>query len=95
LVTSSKIEASIKSREPAVQTCPELGKIAFAAPGIALSRSASASTIVGDLPPSSSVTRFIWRAEACMMRWPVAVEPVKAILRTSGCSISGWPTSGP
>src|SRR5574342_467552 len=29
------------------------------------------------------------------MRWPVASDPVNAILATSGCSTSGAPTSAP
>ena len=46
--------------------------------------SASANTTFGDLPPSSSVTFFRLPVAAAMMRLPTGVEPVKAILSTSG-----------
>ena len=47
------------------------------------------------LPPSSSDSRL---PDAATDRWiclPTAVEPVKAILSTPGCSTSAWPTAGP
>ena len=40
--------------------------------------------IIGSEPPSSSVTRFIPGAASAMICSPTGVEPVKAILRTSG-----------
>ena len=46
------------SREPAMQTWPELAKIAVAAPCAVLPMSTSGRTMTGDLPPSSRVTRF-------------------------------------
>ena len=39
---------------------------------------------MGDLPPSSSVTRFIVAAPSRMMLSPTPTEPVKEILATSG-----------
>ena len=54
----------------------------------AFSQSSSAKTMLGDLPPSSSETRFKSREASSMMRDPTAVEPVKEILR-----IRGWVTS--
>jgi hypothetical protein len=51
--------------------------------------------IIGSLPPSSSVTRFVPRAASAMMRSPVGVEPVNATLRVSGCVTSASPASGP
>ncbi len=65
------------------------------APLMALSRSASAKMMFGDLPPSSSdslakfsaLLRTTWRA--------VAAPPVKAILRTSGWRVSAAPVLGP
>src|SRR3990172_4801961 len=58
-------------------------------------RSASAKTIEGDLPPSSSETRLIVPAPARMTERPVTVEPVKAILFTSGCSARAAPATSP
>ena len=94
-VTSSKALFSTYSRDPAEQTWPWLKKIALAAPGIARSMSASANTTFGDLPPSSSVTFFRLPLAASMIRLPTAVEPVKAILSTSGCAARASPASPP
>ena len=69
---------------------PRTGAAAAAA-----SRSASAKTMLALLPPSSSVTRFTWSAQPAMIRLPTAVDPVKPILRTSGCSTSRHPASAP
>src|SRR5207249_1601479 len=66
------------------------------APDTALLRSASANTMLGDLPPSSRLTRFrLLSADARAMRLPTSVEPVKAILSTSGCAASLAPASSP
>ena len=61
----------------------------------ARSRSASPKMTFADLPPSSSVTRLIEPAAPRMTSRPTSVEPVKAILATSGCSTSRWPTTEP
>src|SRR2546423_15433930 len=58
-------------------------------------RSASSQTISGSDPPSSSVSRLVPFDASAMIRSPVLVEPVKAILRTSGCVTSASPVSGP
>ena len=47
-------------------------------------KSASSSTRLIDLPPSSRKTGFTVAAAAAMIRRPVAVEPVKATMSTSG-----------
>src|ERR1700690_3255824 len=65
------------------------------APSIAASKSASAKKILGDFPPSSSVTRFTVSAASFTMILPTAAEPVKAILSTSGCFTSGEPQLSP
>ena len=71
-------------REPAQHTWPWLNQIASTTPSIAPSRSASSKTTNGDLPPSSRDSFLpdpaVWRRR---MR-PTSVEPVKAILSTSG-----------
>ena len=60
------------------------------------STSASAKTMFADLPPSSSVTRLIVPAAAARRSTrPTSVEPVKAILPTSGCSTSRCPQVRP
>ena len=61
----------------------------------ALARSASAQMIIGSEPPSSSVTRLEPLAASAPTRSPVGVEPVNAILRTSGCVTSASPAPGP
>ena len=69
--------------------------------GTAWSRSASVSTTIGFLPPSSTITRLIWRADGdrraaiSLIARPTALEPVKAMTATSGCSTSRAPTSSP
>src|SRR6266852_6742374 len=65
------------------------------AAGIAWSRAASSSRIVGDLPPSSSVTRFMVAAPSRMICSPTPTEPVKEILSTSGLRTSSAPTTSP
>ena len=82
-------------REPAVQTWPWLKKIAAAAPCTARSTSQSSSTITGDLPPSSSDTRFMSSTAARPISLPTSVEPVKAILSTPGCATSAAPAVSP
>ena len=46
--------------------------------------SASSHTIIGSLPPSSSVTRLISRPATSITWRPTSVEPVKAMRRTRG-----------
>ena len=47
----------------------------------------TAATITGAWPPSSMVTRFMcWPASAASCL-PTGVEPVKVILRITGCGI--------
>ena len=49
----------------------------------------------GDLPPSSSATRFTVSAATAATRLPARVEPVNEIMSTSGCETSASPTSAP
>src|SRR5437588_10208926 len=65
------------------------------APSMAASKSASAKNMLGDLPPSSSVTRFTVSAASFTMIFPTLADPVKAILLTSGCLTSGDPQVSP
>jgi hypothetical protein len=82
-------------RERAQQSCPALSNTAHGAAVAAASMSASAKITLADLPPSSSVTRLIVAAAPAAIDRPTSVEPVKAILATSGCSTSRRPHSRP
>ena len=62
-----------------MQVWPEFWKAPHTAPDAARSRSASAHTIIGSLPPSSSSTGVRVSAAAAMTRLPVRAEPVKQI----------------
>jgi hypothetical protein len=72
-----------------------LKKIPIAAAGIAFFRSASAKMKVGDLPPSSRLTRLKLLLLASMIARPVTVEPVKATLSTSMWLASAAPAVRP
>ena len=78
-----------------MQAWPWLWKIANAEPFTAASMLASAKTMLAPLPPSSSCTRFTFPADSSTIRRPTAVEPVKAILRTSGCDARCSPADAP
>ena len=94
-MNSSIAERSTKIRERAQQSWPALPKTAPGAAAAAASMSASAKTTLADLPPSSSVTRLIVPAAPSAIPRPTSVEPVKAILATSGCSTSRLPQTEP
>jgi hypothetical protein len=76
-----------------MQICPWFMKPPKLAAAAASSRSASARTISGAFPPSSSRTRFRCRALVSAMIRPTRVEPVKLIRRTAGCSMRVSTTS--
>src|SRR5208282_4981644 len=65
------------------------------APSTEASQSASAKNILGDLPPSSSVTRLSVSAALLTIILPTAALPVKAILSTPGCATSAAPAVSP
>ena len=69
--------------------------VPLAAPGIATSMSASLKTTLGDLPPSSSETRFRLPSAAWTIILPTSVEPVKAILSTSMWAARAAPAVSP
>ena len=60
--------------------------------GTEVAKSASSSTMVADLPPSSRKTRLRVAAPFSMIRLPTAVEPVNEIRSTLGDSVSSSPT---
>src|SRR5271154_4676756 len=65
------------------------------APSTEASQSASAKNIFGDLPPSSSVTRFSVSAALFTIILPTAALPVKATLSTPACATSAAPAVSP
>ncbi len=65
------------------------------APATVFSKSQSANTSIGDLPPSSSVTGISFSAAALATMRPTSTLPVNVTLRTFGCATSGPPHSGP
>ena len=84
-----------RSRVGAVQVCAEFCISVVAAETAARSRSASANTILADLPPSSSVTGTTWSAAAFMIAIPVGTEPVKVMWSMPGWEASAAPVSRP
>jgi hypothetical protein len=92
LATSrSATPSCTRIREPAQQTWPWLNQIASTTPSTTLSRSASGKTMKGDLPPSSRESFLPLPAVAVRISRPTSVEPVKAILSTSGWVTSASP----
>ena len=87
-------ESSTISRAPAEQTWPECRNTAVRAKSTAVSKSASAKTTLGFLPPSSSATFFTVAAAVAMIRLPVSSPPVKETMSTRGSSESGAPDLG-
>jgi hypothetical protein len=65
------------TRSVEMQTWPELTSPPHAAPLAARSGSASSSTIMGSLPPSSRPTGVSVSAARAITFLPVATEPVK------------------
>jgi hypothetical protein len=92
---SSKIFRSTSTRLRAQQSCPALSKTAHSDEETHASRSASAKTRLADLPPSSSETRLIPSAAACITSRPTTVEPVNDTLRTSGWRTNARPATVP
>ena len=84
-----------RMRDRAQQSWPALSKTAYGAVAAARSMSASAKTMLALLPPSSSVSRLMWRAQPVMICCPTSVDPVNTIFRTSGWSTRRWPTTLP
>jgi hypothetical protein len=89
------MDLSTKTREPAEQISPWFQKMPLADPSMAASNSASANTMFGDFPPSSSVTRFSVSAPLFMMILPTSRDPVNPTLSTRGVATSGAPAVSP
>ncbi|MNT56903.1 hypothetical protein D3C72_1942400 [compost metagenome] len=82
-------------RVGASQDWPELLKHSSTLPVTRSSRSASAKTMFGDLPPSSSVTRLTVSAASLLTAMPARVEPVNDIMSISRCFDSTAPALMP
>ena len=83
-LASSFLARGTNMREGALQLWPVLVIICMTPDFTALARSASSSTMLADLPPSSCATRFTVGAAACATSTPARVEPVNDIMSTSG-----------
>ncbi len=83
---SSYRDSWTKIRSMPMQIWPALEKHAWTAPVTAASRSASARTTIGFLPPSSIEAPISRRPQAAASSRPVAVEPVNARWSTSSSS---------
>ena len=93
--TSSKTPRSTRMRDAAEQVWPAFWMPALTRKGSAASRSASAKTICGLLPPSSSVTGTVCFAAAAWIIEPTLTEPVKDRCCTPACADSAAPASSP
>ena len=91
-VNALAIGRSRMNRFAATQLCPALRNFAIIAWVMATSRSASASTTSGALPPSSSDMRLRSSAPAFASAMPTLVEPVKLILRIARDARNRSPT---
>src|SRR5574337_432089 len=85
----------MKMREPHRQISPWLENAARRLSVTVVSKSQSANTSVGFLPPSSSESFLNFGPARLAMSAPVLVPPVKEIAFTSGCSTSTAPALGP
>src|SRR6267142_1243603 len=81
-----------RKRLAQTQVCPMLRNLDAIAPFTAASRSASSKTIKGALPPSYNDSFFTVEAHCRINCLPTSVEPVKENFRTSGFSVSSFPT---
>ena len=91
--SAGAVPSCTSRREPAQQTSPWLNQMLSTMPSTAASRSASANTMYGLLPPSSRLSFLPLPAVAWRMSRPTSVLPVKAILAMPGCAVRAWPTA--
>ncbi len=82
-------------RDGALHDCPVLLNMCISPCVTAFSRSASSRMMLGDLPPSSCVTRLTVGAALIATCVPARVDPVNDIMSTSGCFDRAAPTVGP
>ena len=85
---SAAIAASTKKRLAAVQVSAECRILATIAPSTAASRSASAKTTKGALPPSSMATFSTRSAQRRSRIRPTSVEPVNETIRVARWAVA-------
>src|ERR1700726_4430240 len=94
-IKSLYAERSTNTREPHKQIWPWFANDDRTLPAIAASRSASAKTMFGFLPPSSSETFLNNGAHVSATFLPVTVPPVNEMVLIFGCAVIAAPTFGP
>ena len=94
-MTSSILDCGTSMRVGALQDWPELLKTWATPPPTAFCRSASSRMTLGDLPPSSWLTRLTVVAARWATSMPARVEPVKEIMSMPGWPLIAAPTSWP
>ena len=84
-------------RDPATQVCPAppVNTAAVLMPAAAASRSASANTMLADLPPSSKCRGRMRSAPRALITRAVPVEPVNVSRPMPGWRTSASPASSP
>src|ERR1700722_13800534 len=93
--TSASRLAGTSMRVGALQDWPEFSNTCNTPAFTARSKSASSSSMLGDLPPSSWCTRLTVVAASLATSVPARVDPVNDTMSTSGCDASAAPTSMP
>ena len=91
-MNSSATSACTYIRLAATQDSPRLRVLAWKAPSTATSRSASANTSSGALPPSSMDVRSRCSPACSTSFCPTGVDPVKETLRSRASASSGATT---
>ena len=89
------MRSETRIREEAVQSWPELKKPPTLTASATVVGSASSSTTIGALPPSSRCTRLTVSAAFFAISFPVAVSPVSETRRTDGCRTRRSPAGTP
>jgi hypothetical protein len=95
VLNSSARSAGTRMWVPAMHAEPELMSPTISANLTAPSTSGSGMITVGDLPPSSRVTRFMVSVASLLINLPTRVEPVKEIFWTSGLREIALQTGSP
>src|SRR5258708_20297347 len=93
--TSANFPAGTNMRVGALQDCPEFWNTWSTLFVTARSKSASSSSTLGDLPPSSWCTRLTEAAAFLATSVPARVDPVKHTMSTSRATDSAAPTLAP
>ena len=92
---ASATRSSTMKRLAAMQLCPVFWKRAFTPTVAAVATSASASTMKGSEPPSSSTCFFKACPAAAAMERPAGVEPVKVTAAMRRSAISAGTSAAP